>query len=68
MPPSRLFVRLREDLAPFAYEVPPEYNAHVGTLKEAGCRDTPTSTDLLQIFRVRKNQSVVPCLFDLNQL
>ena len=53
MPPTRLFVRLREELAPFAYEVPPEYNAYVSTLKEAGCRDVPTSVDLLQILRVK---------------
>ncbi len=50
--PSRLFARLREDLAPFAYEVPAAFSANFETLKTAGVRDVPTATDLLHILRV----------------
>ena len=55
--PSRLFTRLRQDLAPFTFELPPEYTPYVAMLKTAGCRDSPTSSDLLQILRVRILQS-----------
>ena len=51
--PSRVFVRLRQDLAPFAFELPPEYSAYLSMLKEAGCRDLPASSDLLQILKAR---------------
>lgn len=50
--PSRLFARLREDLAPFAYEVPAAFSSHMETLKAAGVRDSPSATDLLHILKV----------------
>lgn len=49
--PCRLFVRLRQELSPFAFELPAEYNSYVTVLKEAGCRDSPTSQDLLDILK-----------------
>ena len=50
--PSRLFARLREDLAPFAYEIPAAFSSHIEILKTAGARDSPSATDLLNILKV----------------
>jgi len=50
--PSHLFSRLREDLAPFAYEVPAAFSSNLETLKTAGVRDSPSTTNLLHILRV----------------
>ena len=62
--PSRLFARLREDLAPFAYEIPAAFSSHIEILKTAGARDTPSATDLLNILKVRDlhiNISEISC-------
>lgn len=49
VPPMRLFTRLRQDLAPFAFEVPPAFAQHIALLKQLGMQDAPTTTDLLGI-------------------
>lgn len=55
VPPSRLFGRLRDDLAPFAYEVPSAFaHAHAAILAELGMRDTPSGADLARFVLVRR--------------
>eukprot|EP00884_Botryococcus_braunii_P020229 jgi/Botrbrau1/6890/Bobra.67_3s0009.1 len=49
LPPARLFARLREDLAPFAYEVPLTFAPHLPLLRELGVRDEPAPSDLLPL-------------------
>ena len=66
--PSRLFTRLRQDLAPFAFELPPEYTPYVTMLKAAGCRDSPTSADLLQILRVRLREDLICIAFHFGEV
>ena len=51
--PTRLFARLKDDLAPFIYEVPPAFSEHLAVLKQLGCRDSPTPADLLDTLKVR---------------
>eukprot|EP00798_Chlamydomonas_sp_ICE-L_P006706 gene6706-3376_t len=41
VPPTSLFIRLRDDLSPFAYELPPSLSAHLELLKELGAKDEP---------------------------
>ena len=50
--PTRLFARLKDDLAPFIYEVPPAFSEHLAVLKQLGCRDTPAPADLLDTLKV----------------
>ena len=52
VPPMRLFTRLRQDLAPFAFEVPPAFAQDIALLKQLGMQDAPTTTDLLGILEV----------------
>ena len=52
VPPTRLFTRLRQDLAPFAFEVPPAFVQHIALLKQLGMQDAPATTDLLGILEV----------------
>lgn len=42
----RLFVRTKVDLAPFAYEVPPELARHTELLRELGAADEPSGPQL----------------------
>lgn len=51
--PCCLFARLKEDLAPFAYEVPAHFTQHLPVLVELGARDEPSAADLLLILQVR---------------
>ncbi|GFR39737.1 hypothetical protein Agub_g219, partial [Astrephomene gubernaculifera] len=46
-PPRRLYVRLKEDLAPFAFEVPPSLASFTPLLKSLGAQDEPRAQDLL---------------------
>ena len=50
--PSRLFARLRVDLAPFAFEVPAAFIRYIDLLKDLGARDSPTPADMLAILQV----------------
>lgn len=59
--PHRLFLRLKEDLAPFAYEVPPAFVRHVDILKQLGCRDAPTTDDLIDLLKVPLHPLESPC-------
>ncbi len=45
--PSRLFLRLREDLAPFAYEVPAAFAGQGPLLRLLGAREEPSVADLV---------------------
>ncbi|KAK9808692.1 hypothetical protein WJX72_002029 [[Myrmecia] bisecta] len=49
--PAGLFARLRDDLAPFAYQVPTALASHMEILKKLGARDMPTAGDLLSILQ-----------------
>jgi hypothetical protein len=53
LPPARLFARLREDVAPFAYELPIAFAPYHSLLRELGMRDAPTPSDLLSVLEVR---------------
>lgn len=44
--PSRLFTRIKEDLAPFAYEVPVEYAKYTDLLRELGAGAEPSAGQL----------------------
>ncbi len=52
--PTRLYARLRDDLAPFAYEAPPPFaQDHAAVLAELGMRQKPTPADLMGFLLVR---------------
>lgn len=54
VPPCALFGRLREDLAPFAYEAPPKLaQQHGAVLAELGMQLSPTAADLMRFLLVR---------------
>ena len=49
LPPGRLFLRLRDDLTPFAYELPAAFTAHTAVLQELGMKQEPTASDLVKL-------------------
>ena len=61
VPPTRLFTRLRQDLAPFAFEVPPAFIQHIALLKQLGMQDAPATSDLLGILEVGYRVSSARC-------
>ncbi|GLC59948.1 hypothetical protein PLESTB_001557000 [Pleodorina starrii] len=50
-PPRRLYVRLKEDFAPFAFEVPPSLASFTALLKSLGAQDEPRAQDLVESLR-----------------
>ena len=50
--PSQLFVRLSEDLAPFAFEVPVHLVAHLPLLRELGVADGVSTAKLISLLQV----------------
>ncbi|EFJ44918.1 hypothetical protein VOLCADRAFT_118510 [Volvox carteri f. nagariensis] len=50
-PPRRLYVRLKEDFAPFAFEVPPSLASFTPLLKSLGAQDEPRAQDLVESLR-----------------
>ncbi|KXZ55127.1 hypothetical protein GPECTOR_3g279 [Gonium pectorale] len=50
-PPRRLYLRLKEDLAPLAFELPPSLAPFTPLLKALGVRDEPRAQDLLDMLR-----------------
>ncbi len=52
VPPSRLFLRLRSELAPIAFELPPSLTARTDVLRELGMKDTPSAADLISFLQV----------------
>ncbi|GIL55477.1 hypothetical protein Vafri_11042, partial [Volvox africanus] len=50
-PPRRLYVRLKEDFAPFAFEVPPSLASFTSLLKSLGTQDEPRAQDLVDSLR-----------------
>ncbi|GLI60510.1 hypothetical protein VaNZ11_002673 [Volvox africanus] len=50
-PPRRLYVRLKEDFAPFAFEVPPSLASFTSLLKSLGAQDEPRAQDLVDSLR-----------------
>ncbi|GIM06473.1 hypothetical protein Vretimale_10717, partial [Volvox reticuliferus] len=50
-PPRRLYVRLKEDFAPFAFEVPPSLASFMPLLKSLGAQDEPRAQDLVESLR-----------------
>ncbi len=57
LPPERLFLRLRDNLTPFAYELPAAFTAHTGVLQELGMKQEPTASDLVKLVVVRHSSS-----------
>ena len=49
LPPDRLFLRLRDNLTPFAYELPVAFTAHTAVLQELGMKQEPTASDLVKL-------------------
>ena len=49
LPPERLFLRLRDNLTPFAYELPAAFTAHTGVLQELGMKQEPSASDLIKL-------------------
>ena len=49
LPPERLFLRLRDNLKPFAYELPVAFTAHTGVLQELGMKQEPSASDLVKL-------------------
>ena len=52
VPPSSLYVRLRDDLSPFAFELPAALVGHSTTLQELGMKAAPTAADLIILLQV----------------
>jgi sacsin len=51
VPPSRLFVRCRVDLAPLAFELPPALAQYAGVMRALGARDAAAPADALALLR-----------------
>lgn len=56
VPPSSLYVRLRDDLSPFAFELPTSLVGHSTTLQELGMKGAPTAADLIAFLQVSAHQ------------
>lgn len=52
LPPDRLFLRLRDDLTPFAFELPAAFTAHTAVLQELGMKQEPSASDLVKLIVV----------------
>ena len=50
--PSQLFVRLSEDLAPFAFEVPVQLIGHMPLLRQLGVADGASTAILISLLQV----------------
>ena len=50
--PSQLFVRLSEELAPFAFEVPVHLVSHLPVLRELGVADGASTATLISLLQV----------------
>ena len=68
LPPERLFLRLRDDLAPFAYELPAPFTAHTAVLQELGMRQHPTAADLVKLVVVCFSCSSLVASHKLNSM
>ena len=49
LPPERLFLRLRDDLTPFAFELPAAFTAHTAVLQDLGMKQEPSASDLVKL-------------------
>ncbi|GFH26715.1 RING-type domain-containing protein, partial [Haematococcus lacustris] len=47
VPPGCLFIRLKEELSPLGYELPPVYTKYLELLRQLGVRDEPGAQALL---------------------
>ncbi len=52
VPPSSLYVRLRDDLSPFAFELPTALVGRSNTLQELGMEAAPSAADLISFLKV----------------
>jgi hypothetical protein len=68
LPPERLFLRLRDDLAPFAYELQAPFTAHTAVLQELGMRQHPTAADLVKLVVVCVSCSSLVASYKLNSM
>ena len=60
LPPERLFLRLRDKLTPFAYELPAAFTAHTAVLQELGMKQEPTASDLVKLVVVGQHSPAFP--------
>lgn len=60
VPPVRLYARLRDDLAPFAFEVPAALAGRSDILRELGMKDAPPAADLISLLQVQRFHILSP--------
>lgn len=57
--PLQLFVRLSEDLTPFAFEVPVALSSHLALLRELGVADAASTAKLISLLQVGRTSAVL---------